>query len=164
MSRQILIGTKVKTIKGTEGRIAEVLEGGYLLESGNRVRAESIAQVLEPPPAPKKPQPLAVGDTCYYCGTQWWEQYGGLELKTALLREGYWSCAKPDGYYTTNILPSELSRSPVAKPTKKSPERIPREGRWMIESDLQKAVDRAPDSCQHLGEYLEAAEEMEGDR
>jgi hypothetical protein len=58
MSKQILVGTKVKTLKGTEGTIAETLEGGYLLEGGKRIRAESIAEVLEVPPTPKKPQPL----------------------------------------------------------------------------------------------------------
>jgi hypothetical protein len=31
----------------------------------------------------------------------------------------------------------------------------------MIESELEKAVDRAPDSCQYLGGYTEAAEEEE---
>jgi hypothetical protein len=167
---EILPGSK---IVGQSGKVllVERIERGLLVCGDRLIKPSAVVRVIapdppqsDPPPAPKKPQPLAVGDTCYYCGSWYWQQYGGLELKAALLREGYWSCTKPDGYYTTNILPSELSRSPVAKPTKKSPERIPKAGRWMIESELEKAVDRAPDSCQHLGGYLEAAEEMEGDR
>lgn len=167
---EILPGSK---IVGKSGKVLLVdrIEDGKLICGDRYVLPSAVVKVIppdpsqsEPPPAPKKPKPLAVGDTCYYCGTKFWKQYGGLELKAALLREGYWSCTKPDGYYTTNVLPSELSRSPVDKPTKKSPERMPRAGRWMIESELQKSMERAPDSCQHIEEYLEAAEEQEGDR
>jgi hypothetical protein len=50
MKTNILVGTRVLTVKGNQRTVVEVLEGGYLLDSGKRVKAESIAQVLPPPP------------------------------------------------------------------------------------------------------------------
>jgi hypothetical protein len=71
MSNQIAVGSRVKTAKGTEGMIAQILEGGYLLDTGQRVRAESIATVIPPepkqppakvePPAPE-PEGIEIGD------------------------------------------------------------------------------------------------------
>jgi hypothetical protein len=54
------IGSKVLTAKGTEGIIADTLEGGYLLADGRRVRESSIASVIAPPPAPDRQ--LKIGD------------------------------------------------------------------------------------------------------
>jgi hypothetical protein len=58
MSNQIAIGSRVKTVKGTEGKIAQILEGGYLLDTGKRIRLESIALVLSPP----EPTGIEIGD------------------------------------------------------------------------------------------------------
>ncbi len=58
MSNQIAIGSRVKTVKGTEGKIAQILEGGYLLDTGKRIRLESIALVLPPP----EPTGIEIGD------------------------------------------------------------------------------------------------------
>jgi hypothetical protein len=68
MSNQIAVGSRVVTAKGTEGTIAQILEGGYLLDTGTRVRAQSIATVIpvEPtrPSAKVEPEPegIEIGD------------------------------------------------------------------------------------------------------
>jgi hypothetical protein len=132
MSNQIAVGSRVKTVKGTEGVVAQILDGGYLLDSGKRVRAQSIAEV-EPPEAIT---PLAVGDTVYYCGDRYWEQFKGMPLVLFELREGLWICEKPDGYRTTNLPARELSRSPVDRPKVKA-SRSPQKGQWLRDWELE---------------------------
>ena len=66
MSKQIEIGNRVRTVKGTEGIVTEILEGGYLLENGKRVRTESISLVL---PASPKPAGIQIGDRARFLGT-----------------------------------------------------------------------------------------------
>jgi hypothetical protein len=56
----LMVGSQVLTAKGTSGIIAEVLEGGYLLADGRRVRESSITSAIPPPPAPDRP--LRIGD------------------------------------------------------------------------------------------------------
>ncbi len=70
MSNQISIGSRVKTAKGTEGKIAQILEGGYLLDTGRRIRLESIAAVisLAPPPEPTPPPPQTIAGKLLHIG------------------------------------------------------------------------------------------------
>jgi hypothetical protein len=77
MSNQIEIGSRVKTVKGTEGIVTEILEGGYLLEDGKRVRTESISLVLTPTP---KPAGIQIGDRVRFLGTyqEWGIEYGTI--------------------------------------------------------------------------------------
>jgi hypothetical protein len=128
----ILPGSK---IVGASGKclVVDRMEGEILICGDRRIKLSAVLKV-EPPPKPEppaKPAPLAVGDVCYYGGSKYWQHYGGMELKAFELREGYWTCEKPDGYRTTNIPPIELSRSPVEKPAKNSTANQPRKGQWL---------------------------------
>jgi hypothetical protein len=51
MSNQISIGSRVKTAKGTEGKIAQILEGGYLLDTGKRIRHRDRRSIAPQCPA-----------------------------------------------------------------------------------------------------------------
>ena len=75
MSKQIAIGSRVKTLKGTEGIVIKILEGGYLLEDGKRVRTESIAMVIPP-----RPRSFKTGEREEYIGakTRYSHQYEGI--------------------------------------------------------------------------------------
>jgi hypothetical protein len=100
MSRQISIGSRVKTVKGTEGIVTEILDGGYLLENGKRVRTESIASVVKViPPKGKK---FEVGDRVTYIGakTRYSHQYEGVleiwEVGKSCDLDKY-ACLRPNG-------------------------------------------------------------------
>jgi hypothetical protein len=108
MSNQISIGSKVKTAKGTEGKIAQILEGGYLLDTGQRIRVESIALVL-PPPEPT-----------------------GIEIGDRLRRN-----AQPQTKYPSKWFVDELDDRPRTVPPIESAivERFSTEGYWVITPD-----------------------------
>jgi hypothetical protein len=126
-SKQILQGSKIAGESGAILIVDQVV-GDVIICGDRRISIAAVEKVISPPPAP-----LAIGDTCYYCGSKphHWEQYGGLKLTAVILREGYWTCKKPDGYFTTNISPGELSRLPVDKPTTASNTNKPRKADWM---------------------------------
>jgi hypothetical protein len=84
----------------------------------------------------------SVGDTVHYCGHRYWEQYGNLPLVLLVSRAGEWTAKKPDVHYTTNLLASEFSRSPVDQPRSKV-NRPTRKGRWIkeLESEQKEGFD-----------------------
>jgi hypothetical protein len=59
MSNQIAVGSRVRTAKGMEGTIAQILDGGYLLDTGKRIRVGSVAALLPPEPTQLPPQTIA---------------------------------------------------------------------------------------------------------
>jgi hypothetical protein len=141
-------GKPLRVISASEGKVVVKTDGRLI-----RVDQSLILRVISPPPT--KPAPLAIGDTCYYCGSQYWQQYRGMELKAFMLREGYWTCEKPDGYRTTNISPSELSRSPVDKPTKKAAKQV-QKGQWVKdwEKNNQRQVSATKATGIEIGDQL----------
>jgi hypothetical protein len=128
---QILKGSIVCGKSGKPLEVVAIDEGKVVVKSGNellRVNRSAILQVLLTPP--EAITPLTVGDTVYYCGDRYWEQFKGMPLVLFELREGLWICEKPDGYRTTNLPAKELSRLPVDQP-KVTASRNPQKGQWL---------------------------------
>jgi hypothetical protein len=133
---QILEGSIVAGKSGKPLEVVAIDEEKVVVKSGEkllRVDRSAILRVISPPP--ETPNPLAVGETVYYCGEGYWQQYRDMPLVLLELREGLWICEKPDGYRTTNLSARELSRSPVDKPRVKT-SRSPQKGQWLREWDL----------------------------
>jgi hypothetical protein len=116
MSNTIAIGSRVITAKGTEGTIAQVLDGGYLLNTGKRVRIESIALVIAPPP-----DRIQVGD---YLKRRFKEpvQYpaallGNDSQRNALvvypIRKAVVEGLSNDGYWVRSIDDDEIFHVPI---------------------------------------------------
>jgi hypothetical protein len=110
----ILPGSK---IVGASGKtlVVDRVEGEILICGDRRIKFSAVALVIPPPPTK-----LALGDTVYYCGDRYWEQYQDMPLVLIELREGLWICEKPDNYRTTNLPARELSRLPVDRPKVKA--------------------------------------------
>jgi hypothetical protein len=121
----ILPGSKIVGASG-KSLVVDRAEGEILICGDRRIKLSAVVKV-EPPEATI---PLVVGDTVYYCGDRYWHQYRGIPLVLALLREGEWTAEKADGYYTTNLSVSELSRSPVDRPRFRDA-RSTRKGDWL---------------------------------
>jgi hypothetical protein len=113
MSKQIAIGNRVRTVKGTEGIVTKILEGGYLLEDGKRVRTESIAMVIPP-----RPKVFRLGDRVEYIGSDFnlKKQYAGT-LEIWELGNGCDSdkcaCLKPDGRVTSWVSFEDLELNAI---------------------------------------------------
>jgi hypothetical protein len=141
---QILEGSIVAGKSGKLLKVISVDDDGLVLKSDTgvvRAKRSAIVRVISPPPANSEPPPeatipLAIGDTVYYCGDRYWQQYRDVPLVLVLLREGEWTAEKPDGYYTTNLSARELSRSPVDRPKLKAT-RSPQKGQWLKEWELE---------------------------
>jgi hypothetical protein len=137
----ILPGSKIVGASGNT-LVVDRLEGEILICGDRRIKPSAVVWVIPPeptpppakisPPPPEAPAPLAVGETVYYCGDRYWQQYKDIPLILDLLREGLWICKKPDGYFTTNLSARELSREPVDRPKVKT-DRRPQKGQWLLD-------------------------------
>jgi hypothetical protein len=142
---EILEGSIVTGKSGKPLKVISIDGDGLVLESDTGVvkaKRSAIVRIISaplskptPPPVkveqpPEATTPLAVGDTVYYCGDRYWEQYRDMSLVLFELREGLWICEKPDKYRTTNLPAKELSRLPVDRP-KVTASRNPQKGQWL---------------------------------